>query len=249
MPIPQRPNILPDHVYIKLEAHSAPEVLTTAFLNQCESLTRLEDVASAFADFSARNRFSGPVIELTDDETLGNVRSFRRTAEQLQALTGQDIEAIEERLDHLSGNGTARQREEARIWFESEVVSERHNPDCRLGRPPSWLFRRDEGGTDLFASPECLPWRLGLPWLTISKIPCIGISFGAAEAGIVAYRPTAFDCDFDWLADLWEPLGETKPLESRPDPCKNQGGLREVVVAPPTFGDLRLPIVMFEPAE
>ena len=252
--IKSKPTFMNDSVYKKLLVHTAPQHLTNFCLVECDPCHSEAEIVVAFDEFAKGHTLVGDSQD-TGAEMLGHIKPKTLIVERIARILLQDEKTVSLHLDALGGKGTKGDQEDARIWFEDEIASQKTNDDLNLARNPTWFFRGEAGERPFHGDCACLPWQLGLPSWTLvdpslglsAEVECLAFEIDGATVGDVSL-PTAFDAGYQWTIDFWIPGGLTQPLAGSPPRCLAAAGKREVVSSPAHLSDVQLPITTFKSA-
>lgn len=173
------------------------------------------------------------------NERVGRLRFRPRYLTQLaedlrlDAGLGVDETDIEPLVSWMIGEPSSMEDTSAKFLFDRFVASRKI--EAQMG----WYFRTNPPcATPFMASPDCLPWRLGLQYVTTGS-EYMGFDVDPSHLG--APRTPVF-ADVGWdLHAYWRPNGMTHPLTDTPAVCSLEG-LEELVAEPATFLGVKIPI-------
>ena len=177
----------------------------------------VDDLANYADDFFKQHKLKGKKVSLESNEVLGRVIDKIRL-QLLLRNTGKDSIAW---LDNLLADNIDLSQEEILQDIRDYLG------DIELNRFLLWAYRNEENPSDPFFRIELkmLPCLLGLP---SAEKPSAHYAWGIKlPVEVPVHLPTAFDPGIDYLNNVWEPGGRTKPLT---DLCGEQSGLLEVVI-------------------
>jgi hypothetical protein len=227
MAIADRPALVPEQVYRKLNNDTIEEPFANALLAACAGCTNVDEVRTAFDEFCARHRLKGALADVAGMEHIGHVKPDLTFLSRLSDALSTPEDLLRTHLNALAGLGTSEEARIARVWWDDVVAGQRLG---HLSYGSTWLFRSDDEPSE--HSPECLPWRLGLyEWYKgpPAAIKCFLFKVRAAELKEPKI-PTIFDAGFEFALTVWEPGGLTIPIAGSPALCAAKGGLKEIVV-------------------
>jgi hypothetical protein len=218
-----------------------------AILETAASIEHAKDLYDAFRE---KAQADGKV-NITDkafepEERVGRLRYRPRYASDLAdqlrndpSLGGVDETEIDEVLNWVFGLPSAMETPAARFLFDRFLASK------PIESQPGWWFRTPDRSPSPFAvSASCLPWQLGLRFVTSGSEY---ISFEAEPQRLNTPRAATF-LDVDWdMHDFWRPNGATEPLASTPATC-DRTGLEELIAGPPVFRDVTVPTSIIKAA-
>jgi hypothetical protein len=172
-------------------------------------------------------------------ERVGRLRFRARYLSQLtedlrsDAGLGVDETDVEPLVSWMVGEPSPMEDTSARFLFDRFVA------DRRIETQTGWYFRTTPPSATPFSdSPACLPWRLGLQYVTTGS-EYVGFDVDPSHLG-TPRTPVFVDVSWD-LHAYWRPNGMTYPLTDTPGTCSSEG-LEELVAAPATFRGVKLPI-------
>jgi len=210
----------------------------------CVAGGSIDDAIQAFDGYCVSHYHCGAlVLNFGPNEALGHIKPERAALNNLERLLPMDKSEIGRLFANLADSSSRAAYEEAKLWFETEIVGGVFASPATISGDPTWLFRLSDTLAEITDDAECLPWRLGLPWTT-SAVPCVAYMVSASSL-IACRHPTALDAKYQYIEQVWAPGGRTMLKADSPTECGGHGGFEEVVAQPVRFADIRLPISRF----